>query len=316
MAAIALTTDTQRADERRQRLRLRPGVRAAGRGARAAPATSRSAITHERHVAERGRGAAGGAGAGPADDRADRPRRRRVGGAGRRSTSTCRDESDARACRRCTRTLLHVICELVEAELSDDARTQTMPELRTETMTVNMGPQHPSTHGVLRLVLELDGETVVVGVADDRLPAHRHREDRRAEEVAAGDPARRADGLPERAVQQPGVLPVGREAARPRDARARAQHPRAARRAAADQQPPGLARHARHGSRRRVGDALLLPRARAAAEPQRDARRLPHVPELHARRRPARGSAARLPRRGHARSSIASRASSTSTRTC
>ncbi len=36
-----------------------------------------------------------------------------------------------------------------------------MPELRTETMTVNMGPQHPSTHGVLRLVLQLSGETVV-----------------------------------------------------------------------------------------------------------------------------------------------------------
>jgi len=35
-----------------------------------------------------------------------------------------------------------------------------MPELRTETMTVNMGPQHPSTHGVLRLVLTLDGEIV------------------------------------------------------------------------------------------------------------------------------------------------------------
>jgi NADH-quinone oxidoreductase subunit D len=33
--------------------------------------------------------------------------------------------------------------------------------LRTETMTVNMGPQHPSTHGVLRIVLELDGENVV-----------------------------------------------------------------------------------------------------------------------------------------------------------
>ena len=35
-----------------------------------------------------------------------------------------------------------------------------MGELRTETMTVNMGPQHPSTHGVLRLVLELDGEII------------------------------------------------------------------------------------------------------------------------------------------------------------
>src|SRR6187397_1851973 len=35
-----------------------------------------------------------------------------------------------------------------------------MAELRTETMTVNMGPQHPSTHGVLRLVLELDGELI------------------------------------------------------------------------------------------------------------------------------------------------------------
>jgi NADH-quinone oxidoreductase subunit D len=29
------------------------------------------------------------------------------------------------------------------------------------TMTLNMGPQHPSTHGVLRLLLEIDGETIV-----------------------------------------------------------------------------------------------------------------------------------------------------------
>jgi NADH-quinone oxidoreductase subunit D len=36
-----------------------------------------------------------------------------------------------------------------------------LPDIRTETLTVNMGPQHPSTHGVLRLVLELDGETVL-----------------------------------------------------------------------------------------------------------------------------------------------------------
>ena len=33
--------------------------------------------------------------------------------------------------------------------------------LQTETITVNVGPQHPSTHGVLRVVVVLDGETVV-----------------------------------------------------------------------------------------------------------------------------------------------------------
>lgn len=35
------------------------------------------------------------------------------------------------------------------------------PELQGEHMLINIGPQHPATHGVLRLVLELDGETVV-----------------------------------------------------------------------------------------------------------------------------------------------------------
>jgi NADH-quinone oxidoreductase subunit D len=35
------------------------------------------------------------------------------------------------------------------------------PELEGEHMLINIGPQHPATHGVLRLVLELDGETVI-----------------------------------------------------------------------------------------------------------------------------------------------------------
>jgi NADH-quinone oxidoreductase subunit D len=38
--------------------------------------------------------------------------------------------------------------------------------LHGETMVLNMGPQHPSTHGVLRLVLELDGEIVVSCIPD------------------------------------------------------------------------------------------------------------------------------------------------------
>ena len=42
-----------------------------------------------------------------------------------------------------------------------DAPPALEPELEGEHMLINLGPQHPATHGVLRLVLELDGETVV-----------------------------------------------------------------------------------------------------------------------------------------------------------
>ncbi len=38
--------------------------------------------------------------------------------------------------------------------------------LTGETMLLNMGPQHPSTHGVLRLLLELDGEIVINCIPD------------------------------------------------------------------------------------------------------------------------------------------------------
>ncbi len=39
--------------------------------------------------------------------------------------------------------------------------TPVMDPAADRTMVLNMGPQHPSTHGVLRLLLEIDGETVV-----------------------------------------------------------------------------------------------------------------------------------------------------------
>lgn len=38
--------------------------------------------------------------------------------------------------------------------------------IKGETMLLNMGPQHPSTHGVLRLLLELDGELVINCIPD------------------------------------------------------------------------------------------------------------------------------------------------------
>jgi len=41
-----------------------------------------------------------------------------------------------------------------------------MPDLQGEKMVLNMGPSHPSTHGVLRIILELDGETITKATPD------------------------------------------------------------------------------------------------------------------------------------------------------
>ena len=46
----------------------------------------------------------------------------------------------------------------VDPEHPEDA---TLPTLRTEELLLNMGPQHPSTHGVLKVILELEGERLV-----------------------------------------------------------------------------------------------------------------------------------------------------------
>ena len=45
-------------------------------------------------------------------------------------------------------------------------------ELETEGMTLNIGPQHPATHGTLRIVVKLDGEQVI---AADPVLGYMHR---------------------------------------------------------------------------------------------------------------------------------------------
>ncbi|MCS7010987.1 MAG: NADH dehydrogenase (quinone) subunit D [Anaerolineales bacterium] len=56
--------------------------------------------------------------------------------------------------------------DIFEVTLDDLKHLVSERALTGETMLLNMGPQHPSTHGVLRLLLELDGETIVNCIPD------------------------------------------------------------------------------------------------------------------------------------------------------
>jgi NADH-quinone oxidoreductase subunit D len=64
---------------------------------------------------------------------------------------------------------------------SETGRAAAMAEIRNYTM--NFGPQHPAAHGVLRLVLEMDGEVGAEGRPAHRPAAPGHREARREQAV-------------------------------------------------------------------------------------------------------------------------------------
>ncbi len=51
--------------------------------------------------------------------------------------------------------------QLEEVTLDDIKHLVSNRALQGDTMMLNMGPQHPATHGVLRLLLELDGEIII-----------------------------------------------------------------------------------------------------------------------------------------------------------
>jgi NADH-quinone oxidoreductase subunit D len=57
--------------------------------------------------------------------------------------------------------LLREIGSVLRMSEAEAAELSSREPPQDETMIINMGPQHPSTHGVLRLMLELDGETVL-----------------------------------------------------------------------------------------------------------------------------------------------------------
>jgi len=58
------------------------------------------------------------------------------------------------------------MAQIEEANIETYKHLVSERALTGETMLLNMGPQHPSTHGVLRLLLELDGETIINCIPD------------------------------------------------------------------------------------------------------------------------------------------------------
>ena len=171
-------------------------------------------------------------------------------------------------------------------------------------MIINMGPQHPSTHGVLRLMLELDGETVlrtkpVIGYLHTGMEK-------------TGEALTYLQG-PTNVTRMDYASPLFNElvfslavescsASRmlpPRATWIRMLHVRAQPHVVA----PAVPGHQRHGPRRGVDDALRLARARGDAALLREDHRPADEPQLHPPRRRRRRPARRLARRRAARCS-------------
>jgi NADH-quinone oxidoreductase subunit D len=54
----------------------------------------------------------------------------------------------------------------LSAQRAQARSTEELSDMQGEKMVLNMGPSHPSTHGVLRIVLELDGEIITRAIPD------------------------------------------------------------------------------------------------------------------------------------------------------
>ena len=94
------------------------------------------------------------------DDATSSQRRRRIVIA---QTSEAGAGARAALARSRANELLREVGAVLRMSEAEAAQLGDLPEDPDEdqTMIINMGPQHPSTHGVLRLMLELQGETVL-----------------------------------------------------------------------------------------------------------------------------------------------------------
>ena len=163
-----------------------------------------------------------------------------------------------------------------------------------ETMIINMGPQHPSTHGVLRLMMELDGETVlrtkpVIGYLHTGM-------EKTGEELTyqqGSTNVTRMDYLSP--LNNELVFSLATEALLGIELPAAGRvDPHAPGRAATGVVAPDVAGHQRHGPRVHHHDDLRVPRARAGARLLREDHRPADEPQLHPPRRHGRRPARRV----------------------
>ena len=150
-----------------------------------------------------------------------------------------------------------------------------MAEIKNYTM--NFGPQHPAAHGVLRLVLELDGE--VVQRADPHIGLLHRGTEKLAETrtfLQSVPYMDRLDYVSMMANEHAYVMAIEKlvGVAGPG---ARAVHPRDVRRDHADPEPPAVDRLARPRRRRDDGLPLRLPRARGPLRHVRGGLRRAHA---------------------------------------
>ena len=162
-------------------------------------------------------------------------------------------------------------------------------------MTLNMGPQHPSTHGVLRIVLELEGETILGAVPDIgflHTGIEKECEVKTWQQVVTlTDRVDYLANLSNNLVYALAVEKLICDIEIPPKAQWTARDDG---RVFAAEQPPGLAGNARAGYRRDERVFLLLPRARRHSAHFRDVLRPAHDDQLHPHRRLGAGASARL----------------------
>ena len=167
-------------------------------------------------------------------------------------------------------------------------------------MTLNIGPQHPATHGTLRIIVRLDGEQVVWAEPSRRLHAPRVREAHRGAHVPAGDDADQPHRLAGQLRQRGAVHPRRREVDGHRGAAARPVDPHDPVRAQPHRQRRSVPRRPRRAAGCHHAGVHGVPRPRVRAEPHRSRHRRSLPSQLRPHRRPEGRPARRLDHRDQA----------------